>query len=44
MIFIKKPVLYMKLAEVVRIEFLRVGGGISMKNFDFDVVMKNGNS
>lgn len=44
MIFIKKPVLYMKLSEIVRIEFLRVTGGISMKNFDFEVVMKNGHS
>ena len=44
MIFIKKPVIYIRLGDVARIEFQRVTGGLHMRGFDFEVVLKNGMS
>ena len=42
MIFIKKPVIYIRLSEVARVEFQRVTGGISIRAFDFEVILKSG--
>lgn len=42
MIFIKKPVIYIRVGDIARVEFQRVSGGISMRGFDFEVVLKSG--
>ena len=42
LIFIKKPVIYIRLQDVLRIEFQRISGGISMRGFDFVVILKSG--
>lgn len=43
MIFIKKPVMYLRLKDIARVEFHRVSVG-SMRNFDFEVIMKSGHA
>ena len=43
MIFIKKPVIYLRLKDVARVEFHRIAAG-NIRNFDFEVVMKSGHS
>lgn len=42
MIFIKKPVIYIRLGDVARVEFQRVSGGINMRGFDFEVILRSG--
>jgi structure-specific recognition protein 1 len=44
MIFIKKPVIYIRLGEVARVEFQRVSGHVHMRAFDFEVILKSGMS
>jgi structure-specific recognition protein 1 len=42
MIFINKPVIYIRLSDVARVEFQRVAGRLNMRGFDFEVVLKSG--
>lgn len=42
MIFINKPVIYMRISDVARVEFQRVAGRLNMRGFDFDVILKSG--
>lgn len=44
LIFIKKPVTYIRIDEIARAEFQRVDAGLTMRNFDFDIITKNGDS
>jgi len=44
LIFIKKPVIYIRLKDITRVEFHRVTAIMSMRNFDFEVITKNGYS
>lgn len=41
LIFIKKPVILIKIDEIVRVEFHRVSDH-SIRSFDFEIVLKNG--
>ena len=34
----------MRVDEIARVEFQRVAQGMTMKNFDFDIILKNSNS
>lgn len=42
MIFINKPVIYIRISDVARVEFRRVAGRLNMRGFDFEVVLKSG--
>jgi structure-specific recognition protein 1 len=42
MIFIKKPVIYIRLGDVARVELSRVAGGLHMRGFDYEVILKSG--
>jgi len=34
----------MRIDEIARVEFQRVDSNMSMRNFDFDIILKNGES
>lgn len=42
MIFINKPVIYIRISDVARVEFQRVAGRLNMRGFDFEIVLKSG--
>lgn len=42
MIFINKPVIYIRISDVARVEFQRVAARMNMRGFDFEVVLKSG--
>jgi structure-specific recognition protein 1 len=42
LIFIKKPVIYLRLDDIQVVNFQRVSGGHGVRGFDFEVKMKNG--
>lgn len=43
-IFIWKPVIYIKLNTIARVEFQRVTSGVTMRGFDFEVYLDSGDS
>ena len=44
LIFIKKPVVYFRISDIARVEFHRVNGGLNMRGFDFEIILKSGMS
>lgn len=44
LIFIKKPVMYMRLDDIAVVEFHRVSGGHGVRGFDFEVRLKSGHN
>jgi len=42
LIFIKKPVIYIRLKDISLVNFHRITASISMRNFDFEVITKSG--
>jgi structure-specific recognition protein 1 len=42
LIFIKKPVIYVRLDDISHVEFHRVSGGHGVRGFDFEIKLKNG--
>lgn len=42
LIFIKKPVIYIRTSDITRVEFHRVTGGVNMRGFDFEIILKSG--
>lgn len=43
-LFTYRPILYIKNSEIARVEFRRVTVGSSVRNFDFEIIMKSGES
>ena len=42
LIFIKRPVIYIRLDDISRVEFARVSAGHGIRGFDFEIILKNG--
>ena len=42
LIFIKKPVIYLRLDDITHVDFHRVSGGHGVRGFDFEVKLRNG--
>lgn len=44
LIYIKRPIMFIRIKDISRVEFRRVSLGHSVRNFDFEIVMKSGKS
>lgn len=42
LIFIRRPVIYIRLDDISRVEFARVSAGHGIRGFDFEIILKNG--